>query len=343
MPGKGIKIKSEERKMRKSVIVLLMVCVLSGSLFAAGQTDTATARPMVINAAHSMPTTYHYHDGMMKFAEEVASRSNGTIEIEIYPAAQLGEEVSTMEQCKMGAIPIVLTGVFDSYVSRAGVFNLPFLFRDGEHANAVLNGPIGQEVFSDFSKHGMKVISVWENGFRQITNNRRPINSVNDMVGLKIRTPQSPVWMKAVESFGATPTPMPFADVATAIVQGLVDGQENAILHILANKTYEVQKYLAVVNYMYGSAPLLVNEAWFKGLTETQRTIIVESAAVANTYMRDVAKKADQDAIKFFESQGLKVTYPELDGFRAKVEPLYKSEWSKQYGADLIDSIRNMK
>lgn len=325
--------------MKKRAAVSAMVLFLiAGIAFA-----QRAGKVMVIKAAHSMPTTYHYHDGMLKFAEEVAKRSNGTMKIEIYPAAQLGEERVTMEQLKLGAIPIVLTGISDSYAPRTGVFGLPFLFRDSAHADKVLNGPIGQKIYKDLEANNMKVLSVWENGFRQITNNKRPINSVADLQGLKIRVPESPVWIETMKAFGATPTPMPFAETATAIIQGLVDGQENAILHILANKTYEVQKYLAIVNYMYGPAPLLACKSWFDKLTPEQQSILIDSAAVANTYMRNVAAKNEAGALAVFEKAGLTITRPSQDSFRAKVEPLYATTFADKYGKVLLDEIRNVK
>ncbi len=322
--------------MKRSISILMILALVVSFGFAQGQGESDV---LELRAAHSMPTSYHYHDGMVKFAEEAARLSDGKIQIEVFPAAQLGEEVSTMEQLKQGAIDVVLTGVSDSFVPATGVFILPFLFEDGAAADAVLNGPIGQEVYSGFSKHNMKVLSVWENGFRQITNNIRPINKVEDIEGLKIRTPQSPVWMSTMKALGGSPTPMPFAEVATAVVQGLVDGQENAILHIKANKTYEIQKHIAVVNYMYGPAPLLINLDLFNGLSKENQDILLQAAEVANKHMRAVAADREQDALEFFKSEGLTVTYPDLSGFRARVQPLYKGEWAEKFGADLLESI----
>jgi len=313
-------------------VLLVMAIVLGSGLVASAQ------NVMVIKAAHSMPVTYHYHDGMLKFAEEVERLSNGSMKVEVYPAAQLGEERVTMEALKMGAIPVVLTGITDIYAPRTGIFALPFIFRDSDHADRVLNGPIGQEIYSDLMVHNMRVISVWDNGFRQITNNRRPINSVEDMKGLKIRVPESPVWIATMRAFGATPTSMPFAETATAIAQGLVDGQENSLLHILANKTYEIQDHLAVVNYMYGPAPLLVNEPWFKRLTDEQREIILSAAATANAHMRAVAKQREQEALRIFEEAGLTITYPDLSGFREIAKKVY-NQFDDQFGADMIQRI----
>jgi tripartite ATP-independent transporter DctP family solute receptor len=326
--------------MKKILGILLILTLVETLAFAQGQGE---ADVMELRAAHSMPTSYHYHDGMLKFAEEVDRLSEGKMKIDIFPAAQLGEEISTMEQLKQGAIDIVLTGVSDSFVPETGVFILPFLFENGAHADKVLNGPIGQEVYSGFSKHNIKVISVWENGFRQITNNIRPINKVEDIEGLKIRTPQSPVWMSTMKALGGTPTPMPFAEVATAVVQGLVDGQENAILHIRANKTYEIQKHLAVVNYMYGPAPLLVNEDWFEGLSADDQNILLEAAEVANKHMRAVAADREQEALEFFKDEGLTITYPDLSGFRERVQPLYEGEWAEKFGTDLLNRIAEAK
>jgi TRAP-type C4-dicarboxylate transport system substrate-binding protein len=149
--------------------------------------------------------------------------------------------------------------------------------------------------------------------------------------------------METMKAFGAIPTPMPFAEVATAIVQGLVDGQENALLHIKANKTYEVQKYLAVVDYMYGPAPLLVNKPWFEKLSENDRKIIMDAAAAGNAHMRKVAAERNKEAIKFFEEQGLKITYPDKLGFKEKVKSLYDGVWAEKFGKGLLDRISTTK
>ena len=328
------------KKAVRALIAAMILLLVAGQVFAGGQSDSGE-KQMVVKAAHSMPTSYHYHDGMVKFAEETEKRTNGKIKVEVYPAAQLGEERVTMEQLKLGAIPIVLTGISDAYAPRTGVFYLPFLFKDSEHADRVLNGPVGMEVFKDLEKeHNMVTLSIWENGFRQISNNKRPINTVADMQGLKLRTPEAPVYMETAKSFGASPTPMPFAETATALIQGLVDGQENALLHILANKTYEVQKHIAVVNYMYGLAPLLTNKQWLEALPQDEQKALRDAAAVANTHMRAVAKTRDGEAIKQFEAAGLTITRPDTSSFRAKVEPLYDTIFAQMYGKDLLDKIR---
>lgn len=315
-------------------LVMVIIFTVSGSILA--------TKPLVIKVAHSMPTSYHYHDGMLKFKEIVQELSAGKMKVEIYPAAQLGEERVTMEQLKMGVIPMVLTGISDIYAPRTGVFILPFLFKDSDHADRVLNGPVGLSVYDDLQKHNMKVISVWENGFRQITNNRRPINTVEDMAGLKIRVPESPVWIATMKALGGNPTPMPFAEVTTALAQGLIDGQENALLHIKANKTHEVQKHLAIVNYMYGPAPLLVNINWFNNLTKEQRDILLKAAEEGNKHMRQVVKEREKEAILFFQEEGLTVTYPDLGGFREAVKDVYK-QFSGKFGADLIEAIMNIE
>jgi tripartite ATP-independent transporter DctP family solute receptor len=296
---------------------------------------------MVINAAHSMPTTYHYHDGFLKMAEEVYERSNGRMQIKIFPAAQLGEEVSTVEQCSMGAIDIVLTGHVFNYVPKTAVFYLPFMLDDPDKADRVVNGPIGKKVFSEVESHNMKVISVWHNGIQQFTNNKWPINSVEDMVGLKMRAPEMRSYLQALQAFGATATPMPFAETITSIVQGMVDGQGNALLHIIANKTYEVQDYIAMANWMYGAAPLLVNLTWFDSLSDEDQQIIIDSAGIANTYMRAVAAEREKEAIDYLIEQGLQVTYPDVDSFKEKLVDLYEGEWADVYGADIIKAIQD--
>jgi tripartite ATP-independent transporter DctP family solute receptor len=322
--------------MLKRCSILFLILLFAIASFSV----CAAPKQIVIKAAHSMPTTYHYHDGMVRFAQVVEKLSKGSMKVEIYPAGQLGEERVTMEQLKMGAIPIVLTGISDVYAPRTGVFILPFLFKDSAHTDRVLNGPIGQEVYGDLLKHNMKMLSVWENGFRQISNNRRPINSVEDLKGLKIRVPESPVWLSTMKAFNANPIPMPFAETATALAQGLVDGQENALLHMLANKTYEVQKYIAVVNYMYGPAPLLANVQWFNSLTKRQQKILLKAADEGNKHMRAVCRQREKDAIALFKKAGIGITYPDLKGFREKAKQVHE-EFADKFGAKLIKKIIN--
>ena len=180
-----------------------------------------------------------------EFAKKVAQKTGNAVQIDLFPAGQLGNDPKVMEGVKLGTIDMGMTGnpFFTSFSPELNVFDLPYLFRDFDHVYKVLDGPIGAEMRLHLEKHGFKVLGGLEIGFRNVTNNKRPIKTPDDLKGLKLRTTPNPAHLQAFRLLGADPVPMPFTEVYLALKTGAVDGQENPIAHIYASKFHEVQKY----------------------------------------------------------------------------------------------------
>jgi len=197
-----------------------------------------------------------------------------------------------VEGLQLGTIDLVVTstGPLGGFVSKMFVVDLPFLFRDREHAYKVLDGPIGRELMDAFSAKGIKGLAFWENGFRQITNNVRPIEKPEDLKGIKLRTMENKVHLAAFRAFGASPTPMAWSEVYTALQQKTIDGQENPVAIIYHQKLVEVQKYLALTRHFYSPTPLLMSLKAFNALPQDTQKIMADTALECATYERNLLR-----------------------------------------------------
>ncbi len=219
------------------------------------------------------------------FKSMVEANTNGSIQVELYPAGQLGKERESMEQVQQGVIQSYIasgTGISQFY-KLYDVTNLPFAFSSYAVAYEVYDGPFGQEMAEDIRKKtGFKVLGFGESGgFFQITNSKRPVKSPADMEGLKIRTMSIPLHMGIIKSLGGAPTPIAWVEVYTSLQTGVVDGQMNPIPIINTAKFYEVQKYITLTNHLYAPYVWVMNDKWFKALSTSEKEIVIDSAKTA--------------------------------------------------------------
>jgi tripartite ATP-independent periplasmic transporter solute receptor, DctP family len=216
------------------IFVILVVPVMGRKTFG--------AEPVVVlKAGHAVDPSHPYHRGLVEFARLIENRTNGKYRIDLYPSAQLGNERDMIEGLQLGTLDLVVTstGPVSNFVPRMGVVDLPYLFKNRQHAYTVLDGPIGESLLEGFKGNGIVGLAFWENGFRCLTNSRRPIKTPEDVKGLKIRTMENIATFKCL---GASPTPMAWSEVFTSLQQGVLDGQENPISIIYHQRIYEVQK-----------------------------------------------------------------------------------------------------
>lgn len=281
--------------------------------------------------------------GMVKFGEIVEKETNGAIKVQVYSDGVLGGDRQTLEGLQMGTIhgTTVSTGPIAAFAPRFDAFDLPFLFKDKATAFKVVDGPIGQEVLKDLEKVGMIGFCYWENGFRNLTNNKRDVKTIDDIKGLKIRTLESKVHVETWKTLGANPTPMAFNQLYSALEQGVVDGQENPYGNITANKFYEVQKYLTNTRHVYNASPFIVSKKFWDTLSDKEKEIVKKAALEARDYQRQLNEKEDQDSLAELKAKGVKIS--ELNpGEQEKalqlLQPLYK-EVSKTIGGDLVERL----
>ena len=211
---------------------------------------------ITMKLGHISPVDHHYHTGSIMFRDLVSKMTKGEIDINVFPANQLGSNREVVEGAQLGTVDMALTSdvLLSSFEETMGVLNMPFLFRDVDHVGKVLDGKIGEMLSENLAKKGLVVLAYWEGGFRHITNSKRPINKPEDLAGLKIRTPSGYIFLDAFKAFGASPTPMAFGELYSALQLGTVDGQENPLSHVQSQKFYEVQKYLSLTRHIHVSA-----------------------------------------------------------------------------------------
>lgn len=289
----------------------------------------------VIKVATSTNPTHIYNVAMYKLAEVVKERSKGEMEIQVFPSAQLGSERDAVEGLQLGSLEMTLTstGPLGNFVPEVKVFNLPFLFKTREEAYKILDGPIGTEIAQKFLKVGIRSLGWYENGFRQVTNNVRPVNKPEDMKGLKIRVMEDSLFIASMKALGASPLPMAFGELYTALEQKTVDAQENPLAVIESSRFQEVQKYLAMTGHFYSPAMLLVSEKFFSSLPRDKQEILEKAAKEIRDFERKISMEADQTLEEKLAKAGMQVTHPDKDPFIQAVKGVYEDqEIRKQIG-----------
>ncbi len=304
-----------------------IVAVLIAAFLLVGIAPLASAQgPIILKIGHGHSEQHPDHLGYLKFKEVLEKSSNGRMRVEIYPNEQLGSEEEMAQQVKLGTLTGLVAARYEDMSPKLYATALPFLFRDYDHAEKVLNGPIGKELAANTEANDMKMLAWTHSGFRQITNNARPIQKPEDLKGLKIRTPPLESVLKSMAAFGATPTPIPFGEVYTALKTGVVDGQENPYVNIFTGKFFEVQKFLSEVNYIYLSSPFVVNLKFWKSLSPADQKLVEAAALEARDLINSLTRSEDLKAKEAMAKAGLKIntlTPEEHAAFVAKSAPVY--------------------
>jgi tripartite ATP-independent transporter DctP family solute receptor len=297
-------------------------------------------KQVILKLGHAVAPEHPYHLGAVRYSDLVAQRTKNKVKIDVYPSTQLGNERDMVEGLQLGTIDLVVTstGPLGGFVPRMFVVDLPFLFRDRAHAYQVLDGPIGRELLNAFSAKGMKGLAFWENGFRQITNSVRPIEKPEDLKGIKIRTMENKVHLSAFRAFGASPTPMAWSEVYTALQQKTIDAQENPIAIIYFQKISEVQKHLALTGHFYSPTPLLMSLKAFNNLSQNIQKIMLDTAMECATFERNLLRDNEAKQLAEIKAKGMQVTLPNKKPFQDAAAPVYK-EFESQFGKETIDRI----
>lgn len=278
--------------------------------------------------AHSGSLEHQYHIGAEQFKKLVEEKSGGEMKVNVFPQAQLGSEREEAEGVRMGTIEmtaIAAGGALPGFVPEMQVLAVPYLFKSRNQVYTVLDGPIGEELNGFMSAKGFRNVAFWEVGFRNFTNNIRPIKTPADMKDMKIRVQESKIWMEFIKRLGAIPTPIPFSELYSALQQKVVDGEENPIATIYSMKYYEVQKYLTLDRHTYEAAVVLANPKWFNGLTPEQQKIILDSAKEAAIFQRKALESREAEQLKAIVDSGVQVVEdPDIEAFAEVTRDLHK-------------------
>lgn len=314
---------------------------LTGVALAAGL-SSASAQDVTLRLAHFAAETHPgYHPGHLaavQFAENVAARTGGAVEVELYPANQLGSPPEQLEQTVLGAIDMSLPthGGLDKYDHALGTAMTPFAFNSYEQAYEVLDGDFTDWVALE--AQDLVMLSHWEYGFRNITNSVRPINTPDDVVGLKLRTPPELQIVAAMEGLGASTTQIAFPELPNALNQGVVQGQENPVGVIYHYNLNDFQEHMALTRHVYNAMVHVVNKDKWDTFSPNQQRIIREESAAAGAFMREAVQAQEAEEIAGLIERGMKVTTPDLAPFAAQMGDA-RARVAEYSGQDNMDTF----
>ena len=258
-------------------------------------TGFAQAQTVKLSLGHGAAPDNPRHIASLKFAEIVKAKTNGQVEVTVSPSGQLGTEPALITAVRSGAVDITANsqGAFANVVPEYAAFGMPFLFADLPSAWKVMDGPVGKELADKTAEKGMVVLGYWDNGIRHMSNSKRPLNTPEDMKGLKMRTPPDAVTVDIMNAVGAQAQQIAFTELYVALQQGVVDGQENPLVNIRSAKLYEVNKFISLTGHKYEMTPFVMNKRSFDGLSEAHKKAVMEAAAEATKLQRNLAQDAD--------------------------------------------------
>jgi len=329
----------------KKVLIVFLVLFISVPLACV---QCARAEVITMKLGHFAADEHPGNLASKMFADAVFKRTKGQIKVIIYPNNALGSPPEVLEKNILGAIDMSLPshGQLGKYSKKFNCVMLPFIFQSYAQTDKVLDGPFIKWAAGDLDRAGLVFLSTWEWGFRNITNNIRPINHPEDVKGLKIRIAPEPPTQAAIEALGATTATIGFNELQQALSKGAVDGQENPLSVIYSNKLYEHQKYLAMTGHNYNAMVHVISKKTWDKLTPTQRKIIEEESVKAGNWMRKTVRDAEADQIDQLKKFGVQVTYPDKAKFKALMKPAYDrmkdiaGEDNIKAFIEMVDSVR---
>lgn len=288
----------------------------------------ASAQEVKINLAHGGDPVHPWHAAAQQFAAEVSEKSNGAIAVSIFTAGQMGSDREMLESTQSGSLQMsaISTMAMSGFEPSLQIFDLPYLMPSYETAYKVLDGEIGTKVAEALVSKGVRNLAYWENDYRQLSNNVRPIEKPADLAGLKIRVPETPILISWLENLKAIPTPIAYTELYTSLQQGVVDGQDNGIFLSHSAKYFEVQKYYTLTNHIYAPVAFLINESFYQELSDEHRAIIDAAAVNARDAQRKLSAELRSSRLDEMKAAGLQVTElsPEaIAEFRTSAKPVY--------------------
>jgi tripartite ATP-independent transporter DctP family solute receptor len=303
----------------------------------------AVAQERSFKFALQNPKGHPLEQGATKFAELVAAKSGGKMKVNVFPGGTLGGDAANVSALQGGTIEFVMlnSGILASQVKDFEVFDFPFMFANAKEADAVVDGPFGQKLHAKLADKGIVALAYTELGFRNLTNSKRAINTVEDIAGLKLRVIPNAINVDWVKAVGANPTPMAFPEVYAGMEQKAIDGQENPLSVILANKFFEVQKHLAITNHQYNPQSLIFSKKVWDTLSAAEKKVLQDAASEAAQFQRKVNRDAAATQLADLKKAGMQVT--ELSAAeQAKLRDKFKPVIDK-HGAAIAATVAELQ
>ena len=338
--------------MKKVTLLLVVVMVLgmTTSLFAqgGGETAGATAKPVEIKLGYIYDPSHPWHAGSVKAAEVAKELSNGRITINLYPAGQLGTEPELLEQVLIGSVDASIAGAgqIGTLYSAFNVLEMPYTFRSNDHVYEFTQSELGKSLFEGFrKKFGGRIVGASAYGVRQLTGNKA-IRTPADLDGFKLRVPEQTVTMAYARAMGANPTPIAFSETYMALQQNVVDGQENPMSTINAQKFYEVQPFLNLTSHVTNATFFVMNDAIFSSLSKADQDIILKAFDAGAKLIVEILNSEDKALQEKFAKAGVTIINPDIEAFKkatASMPKEFSHWWADEYGEDFHSKIQNMK
>ncbi len=326
--------------MKKLVQLLIAAAVVS----TAASAIAADYQTRIIRFGYGLAEDSNQGHAAKFFAADLAKRTGGKLKAKGFASASLGND-NQMQNALIGGAQemtvvstATLVGIEDSF----GIYDLPFVFRSEQEADAILDGNFGKKLIAKLDAKGLIGLVYWENGFRNLTNSKRPIAKMEDMQGVKLRVMQNPVYIDMFNGFGANAIPLAFSELFTALESRTVDGQENPINTIQSSKFYEVQKYLSITKHVYSPWIVLASKKWWDGLTADEKKAIQESAVASRDFERKDSRESGAKALDVLKQKGMQVTVlapKELDRLQDAARPAI-AKFAANGHAELVKDLQ---
>ncbi len=344
-------ISKKETEMKKIVAIALIAMLALTAVFANGSseaTDAKADKTYTIKLGHTMSTAHPRHVALMEFEKYVEEKTEGKVQVELFPAGVLGSEPDMQESMRMGTLEAFVGGPFDTISKKLNLFLMPFFFEDQEALmRAAKNEKVFNIISSDAEANGLKILAIGDGGARQITNSKRRISKPADMKGLKLRTPSIEAIMVCMETLGASTVSIPLADCYMSLKTGVADGQENPVATIYDQKLFEVQKYITYVNYQYHPEVLTMNASYYNALPAEYQKVLSDAAWLFIETENAIALENAEARLEEMKAYGCDIYTPTAEEKQAFIDacaPVYDHfvntlKYFSQEELDLVKSL----
>jgi tripartite ATP-independent transporter DctP family solute receptor len=314
-----------------------------GLCLAALSVTTASAQ-VEIKLGHVLAPSHSWHKAAEGFAADVKQQTGNRVNIVLFPSGQLGNEKTMLEGMQIGSIHagLIGTGSLQPFDPKFGVVEMPYAWQSQQHAYRALDGDLGKALEKLAESKNLVIVSWWENGFRHITNNRGPIRTPDDLKGLKIRVTPDKVRLDTFTTLGASPAPLAFGELYSALQQGVFDAQENPLSIIYTSSFFEVQKFVSLSGHVWGAASLIVSKPVWNRISAEDRKVVQAAAAKWRDVQRKMVQDSEAEMIANLKGKGMAVNEVDKAAFEKAVQPVWKA-YEPILGSELLGLIRKYR
>lgn len=321
----------------------VLLLVLVGFI---GPTPAGAQQPIVIKLGNVQPADMPVNIGLRKFADLVAERTKNQIQVQVFPASQLGTEQEILEGVQLGTVHMFegSTGSVGRFLPELEAFAAPYIWRDTDHMLKVVRGPMGAGLVDRLVKaKGMRILDLgWLFGNRHLTTKAKAVSRPEDLKGMKIRVQPTAIYLDTIRAMGANPTPMDWKEVYLGLQSGVIDGQENPPSVLYSAKLFEVQKYVMLTGHITQNQAIVINDRFYQGLSPAFQKILLESAIDAGNFQNELVVKQEKVDLDRLKEKGMTVVQPDVKAFREATKNVYK-KFAEKWEPRFYERIQEVK